>query len=227
MTQDDGEVRFLKVGNLTFSGALDFSKENAYIDSAKHNSSVYARSRVYPGDVLMNLVGPPLGKVSVIPSNLEQSNVNQAIAIFRPLVGLDSSFLTMVLTTPTILDRIVRRAKQTSGQRNLTLDLARGLPIPLAPIAEQVELARRLKQSLSSIESLESDFSESEAELTQLNQSILAKALRGELVPQDPNDEPASELLARIRRMRDAVDDQTNSKARKASKKTRKKSTSA
>ena len=202
MTQDKGEVRFLKVGNLTFSGALDFSKENAYIDSGTHNSSVYARSRVYPGDVLMNLVGPPLGKVSVIPSDLEQSNVNQAIAIFRPLVGLDSSYLTMVLTTPSILDRIISRAKQTSGQRNLTLDLARGLPIPLAPLAEQEELAMRLEQSLSSIENLETEFASSEAELTQLDQSILAKAFRGELVQQDPNDEPASEILARIRAKR-------------------------
>jgi type I restriction enzyme S subunit len=226
MTQDNGEVRFLKVGNLTFSGALDFSKENAYIDSGTHNSGVYARSRVYPGDVLMNLVGPPLGKVSVIPTDLEHSNVNQAIAIFRPLEGLNSSYLTMVLTTPSILDRIISRAKQTSGQRNLTLDLARGLPIPLAPLAEQLELARRLEQSLSSIENLETVLGSSDAELTQLDQSILTKAFRGELVPQDPNDEPASELLAHIRRMRYAVEDQTNSKARKATKSTRKKSTS-
>jgi type I restriction enzyme S subunit len=205
MTQDRGDVRFLKVGNLTFSGALDFSKENAYIDSGAHNSGVYARSRVYPGDVLMNLVGPPLGKVSVIPTDLEQSNVNQAIAIFRPLVGLNCSYLTMVLTTPSILDRIISRAKQTSGQRNLTLDLARGLPIPLAPIAEQLELARRLDQSLSTIENLKTNLASSEAELMQLNQSILAKAFRGELVPQDPSDEPASELLARIRATRKAT----------------------
>ncbi len=218
MTQDNGEVRFLKVGNLTFSGALDFSKENAYINSGTHNSGVYARSRVYPGDVLMNLVGPPLGKVSVIPTDLEHSNVNQAIAIFRPLEGLNSSYLTMVLTTPSILDRIISRAKQTSGQRNLTLDLARGLPIPLAPLAEQAELARRLEQSLSSIENLETDFASSEVELTQLNQSILAKAFRGELVLQDPNDEPASELLARIRADREAAGSAKSPKATKPRK---------
>lgn len=153
----------------------------------------------------MNLVGPPLGKVSVIPIDLEHSNVSQAIAIFRPLEGLNSSYLTMVLTTPSILDRIISRAKQTSGQRNLTLDLARGLPIPLAPLAEQEELARRLEQSLSNIENLETDFASSEAELTLLNQSILAKAFRGELVGQDPNDEPASVLLARIRSQREAA----------------------
>jgi len=199
MSQDSGEVRFLKVGNLTFSGALDFSKENAYIESRTHNSGVYARSRVYPGDVLMNLVGPPLGKVSLIPTDLEHSNVNQAIAIFRSLMGLSSSYLTMALTTPSILDRIISRAKQTSGQRNLTLDLARGLPLPLAPLAEQEELATRLKTSLSIIENLETELASSEGEMTQLDQSILAKAFRGELVPQDPNDEPASVLLERIR----------------------------
>ena len=99
MTQDSGNVRFLKVGNLTFTGALNFDKENAYIDNETHNTGVYARSRIHPGDVLMNLVGPPLGKVSLIPEELKQSNVNQAIAIFRPIEGISPRYLTLVRAT--------------------------------------------------------------------------------------------------------------------------------
>jgi type I restriction enzyme S subunit len=204
MTQDGGDVRFLKVGNLTFTGALDFAKENAYIDAKTHNTGVYSRSRIYPGDVLMNLVGPPLGKVSLIPPEIEQSNVNQAVAIFRPINGLRATYLTLALTTPSILERIVSRAKQTSGQRNLTLDLSRGLPLPLAPSEEQAEIVRLAQFSLDLIDSLEAILAESESDLTQLDQSILAKAFRGELVRQDPRDEPASELLARIRQQREA-----------------------
>jgi len=203
MTQDRGDVRFLKVGNLTFTGALDFAKENAYINSETHSTGVYSRSRIYPGDVLMNLVGPPLGKVSLIPPEIEQSNVNQAIAIFRPVNGLNSRYLTLALTTPSILERIVSRAKQTSGQRNLTLDLSRGLPLPLAPNEEQAEIVRLAQFSLDLIEGLDAMLVASEAALTHLDQSILAKAFRGELVPQDPRDEPASGLLARIRKERE------------------------
>jgi len=101
------------------------------------------------------------------------------------------------------------------------------MPVPIPPLEEQLAICEVLEFGLGTADSLRASTFESESELTQLDQSILAKAFRGELVPQDPNDEPASELLARIRRMRDAVEDQTNSKARKASKKTRKKSTSA
>lgn len=60
-----------------------------------------------------------------------------------------------------------------------------------------------IEESLASLEALENAVVESESALTQLDQSILAKAFRGELVPQDPNDEPASELLARIRKSRE------------------------
>jgi type I restriction enzyme S subunit len=97
----------------------------------------------------------------------------------------------------------------------LTLELARGLPVPLAPLAEQEELAMRLKLSLSIIENLETDLASSKGKLTQLDQSILAKAFRGELVPQDPSDEPASELLARIRNARKSIGTEGMSAKRK------------
>jgi type I restriction enzyme S subunit len=223
MTQDRGEVRFLKVGNLTFNGLLDFTKENAYIDHDTHNAGVYSRSRILPGDVLMNLVGPPLGKVSIIPPEIEHSNVNQAIAIFRPIAGIQPRYLMLALTTPSILQRILDRAKQTSGQRNLTLELARGLPVPLAPHQEQNEIIRLSQLSLNVFTSLEMALPNLESDLTQLNQSILAKAFRGELVPQDPNDEPASELLARIRREREVSGDRVQGSGRK--KKARRKGT--
>ena len=56
---------------------------------------------------------------------------------------------------------------------------------------------------------------ESESSLTQLDQSILAKAFRGELVPQDPRDEPASELLARIRTTRETAQPKRKKRMRK------------
>ena len=59
MTQDDGEVRFLKVGNLSFTGTLDFSKENTYIDNETHNAGVYMRSRVYPGETAQQKTSKP------------------------------------------------------------------------------------------------------------------------------------------------------------------------
>jgi len=76
------------------------------------------------------------------------------------------------------------------------------MEFPLPPLEEQAEIGRRARGALGQITRLEGKLHASFADLDQLDQSILAKAFRGELVPQDPNDEPASALLARIREQR-------------------------
>jgi type I restriction enzyme S subunit len=77
-----------------------------------------------------------------------------------------------------------------------------GMEFPLPPLKEQAEIVRRVRGALNQITRLEDRLHANFADLDQLDQSILAKAFRGELVPQDPNDEPASILLARIREQR-------------------------
>jgi type I restriction enzyme S subunit len=70
-------------------------------------------------------------------------------------------------------------------------------------LVEQLQIAKLIKHVLDRREELTAEAMSFESDLAQLDQSILAKAFRGELVPQDPNDEPASELLARIRKQQD------------------------
>jgi type I restriction enzyme S subunit len=66
-------------------------------------------------------------------------------------------------------------------------------------LGEQTEIVRRVTQLFTLADAIESRFLKAKSSVDKLTQSILAKAFRGELVPQDPNDEPASELLARIK----------------------------
>ena len=74
---------------------------------------------------------------------------------------------------------------------------------PLAPSKEQSQIARLVNEGFASVDEL-AETSIATFDLTQLDQSILAKAFRGELVPQDPKDEPASVLLERIREARES-----------------------
>src|SRR5207302_9044951 len=107
---DSGEVPYIKVYNLTDRGLLDFSVNPTFISRTTHESEL-ARSRVFPDDVLMNIVGPPLGKVSLVPSTHPEWNINQAVAIFRPMPSFDRKFLAYCLLTESVLSWAVRRSK--------------------------------------------------------------------------------------------------------------------
>ena len=72
-------------------------------------------------------------------------------------------------------------------------------PIPIPPFLEQEEIVRRVDELFKFVDQIEARYKKARTYTDKLTQSILAKAFRGELVPQDPNDEPASVLLERIR----------------------------
>ncbi len=70
-------------------------------------------------------------------------------------------------------------------------------------MAEQQEIASRVESLLAKADKIEAQYNKAKAYLDKLPQALLAKAFRGELVPQDPNDEPASVLLEQIRAEKD------------------------
>jgi type I restriction enzyme S subunit len=76
------------------------------------------------------------------------------------------------------------------------------LPISLPPPNEQTEIIRRVESLFAYADRLEARYNTARSQVEKLTPSLLAKAFRGELVPQDPNDEPASELLARVAAVR-------------------------
>lgn len=198
-----GDIPFIKVYNLTFTGRLDFDVNPTYIGRQTHEQEL-ARSRVVPGDILMNIVGPPLGKVSVVPDLHEEWNVNQAIAIFRTIEGIEKGYLAGLLMTEQILRWATQRAKATAGQFNLTLEICRDLPIPLPPIAEQKRIVAELDRQITYLEKTGLLVDSSSARAQNARQSILSSAFTGQLVSQHSTDEPASALLGRIRAERGA-----------------------
>lgn len=85
-----------------------------------------------------------------------------------------------------------------TAQKNINNDILRAVAIPLPPIAEQEAIVEAVEAQLSVIDHLEADIGAKLKSAQGLRQSILRHAFTGQLVPQDPNDEPASELLKRI-----------------------------
>ena len=191
-------IPFLKVYNIV-GQEVAFEYRPQFVATEVHESSL-AKSRVLPGDVLMNIVGPPLGKVALVPDTFAQWNINQAIAMFRPSDRITSGWLYCVLCSGSNIAEIVHETRGSAGQINISLSQCRDFIFPVPPLDEQAEIVRRVESLFAWADRLESRHAAARAQVERLTPSLLAKAFRGELVPQDPADEPASELLKRLTR---------------------------
>ena len=112
------------------------------------------------------------------------------------------------------------QGKQTTNLASINKTVLNKFPVPLPPFAEQKEIVRRLESYTTIIDRLEQDVTSTLVQLNALCQSILKQAFAGQLVGQDPSDEPASILLDRIKaeKERDGKKIETNKKTRKKRK---------
>ena len=124
-------------------------------------------------------------------------------------------YLSLSIRSPYVQSQIEQKKTQTA-QSNIFQGRIKTLAIPIAPFKEQKVAIERVFQAFKFIESVEQTIQSIEDRVAILDRSILAKAFRGELVEQDPNDEPASVLLERIRVEREQ---QAQGKAKKLGKK--------
>ena len=176
-----GQIPFIKVYNLTFDTSLNFDLKPTFTDTETHEKFL-ARSKVYPGDVLMNIVGPPLGKVSIVSDLHEQWNINQAIAIYRPIAGLNNKLLAYFLLSSPVVSWMLSRTKTTAGQVNLTLEISRNAPIPIMEKKEQEEIVKLVEEKLASANRLLSEVDSQLVRAEKTKQSILASAFSGKLI---------------------------------------------
>lgn len=140
----EGSIPYLKVYNLSFTGEMLFWDEPQYISREVHEGKL-ARSKVYPGDVLMNIVGPPLGKFAFVTEEFKEWNINQAIAIFRAKEMVIPKFLLYALMQPDVLGPFLEQAKGVR-QLNFSLEQCRNLQFPLPPMSEQQEFIKFAEQ---------------------------------------------------------------------------------
>lgn len=171
-------------------------------NTSKTVAERYSRSALKGGDVLLGIIRHT--KVAVVPEEISGGNMGRATARFRPSSVIQSEFLASALESPDIQKWMLSQSRGID-MPIINVGDVRRTPIPLAPKEEQKEITKRLKVAMKSILDLENGLASVKTSLTQLDQSILSKAFKGELVPQNPRDEPASELLAKIGRKREEL----------------------
>ena len=176
---------------------IDFEYKPQYITAEIHNGKLQ-RSRTEVGDLIMNIVGPPLGKLAIIPPSLPQANFNQAAVLIRPYLHKDNInvYLKAYLEEMSEINSI--STKGSAGQVNISLTQSQNMRIPLPPLPEIERIIKNLKYWLSFVDNIEENKEKLQNSIRQVKSKVLDLAIHGKLVPQDPNDESAIELLKRI-----------------------------
>lgn len=157
---------------------------------------------VETGDILVSLVGT-IGRVLIMPADHEPGIINPRLVKISLHQPLERQFIAHYLGSP--LAKAELGKKSHGGTMDiLNLGILRELKVPLAPLPEQKEIVRQLERAMARLDAAAAAHASAVAELDRLDQSLLARAFTGQLVPQNPKDEPAAKLLARIRHQRAA-----------------------
>lgn len=152
-------------------------------------------------DVMIGRYGPPIFQIL---RGLEGA-YNVALMKAVPREGLNNEYMYWYLQNYKLLNFVEAGSDRTAGQSGVNKAFLEKYPLFIPPLDEQTEIVRRVEQLFAFADQLEAKVASAKSRIDHLTQSILAKAFRGELVPQDPNDEPASVLLERIKAQRAAA----------------------
>lgn len=156
----------------------------------------YRRAAIVTGDILLTIRGT-VGRLALVPEELSGGNITQDSVRIAVLDCVERDYVFLYLHSPSVQQYFAVNQKGVAV-RGINVGDVRPIEMPLPPRGEQQELVRRVNVALAWVDRLASEATSARKLIDHLDQAILAKAFRGELVPQDPNDEPASVLLERI-----------------------------
>ena len=188
-----GKVPVLRMGNIQ-NGKLDWS-DLVYTS----DESDIAKYALQPGTVLFNRTNSPelVGKTTIYRGERPAIFAGYLIRI-NNCPELDSEYLNLCLNTNYAKAFCLEVKTDGVSQSNINAQKLGAFEVPFCSLAEQQLIVRRVSELFAFSDQLEARYGKAKRYFDKLTPSLLAKAFRGELVPQDPNDEPASALLERI-----------------------------
>ena len=189
-----GKIPVLRMGNLQ-NGEIDWS-DLAYTS----DDNEIEKYKLNLGDVLFNRTNSPelVGKTSIYRGNHPAIFAGYLIKI-NNFEELDSEYLNYCLNSAYAKVFFLRVKTDGVSQSNINAKKLGKFEVPFCSLEEQQEIVHRVEALFKIADQIEERYNKARTYVDKLTQSILAKAFRGELVPQDTDDEPASELLKRIK----------------------------
>ena len=189
--------------NYSANGIPFFRSQNVYNDRLVYDDIKYISEEVHQkmkgtevlaNDLLLNITGGSLGRCAVVPADFNCGNVSQHVCIMRSILVEPEYFHALVLSS-----YFAKSMKITgSGREGLPKYNLEQMWFPLPPLTEQQRIVAEIEHWFALLYQIEQEKSGLQAIIKQTKNKILDLAIHGKLVPQDPNDEPAIELLKRI-----------------------------
>ena len=146
------------------------------------------------GSVLIAMYGATIGKLGLL--NIE-ATTNQACCACIPFSGIKNRFLFFYLLSQ---KQNIQEKAEGGAQPNISKEKLISILFPLPPLAEQHRIVEKIEELLALVDDLETNKTDLQSYIKQAKSKVLEMAVRGELVPQNPEDEPASVLLERIKK---------------------------
>ena len=186
--------------NHAYIRVTDMKNNTISLDSLKFISDeVYSKISTYvisKNDLYVTIAGT-IGNVGEVPDELDGMNLTEnAVKVCN--ISIDKSYLCKVLSSDFVQKQFRFQTHQVTMAK-LALERILDTLIPIAPLYEQNRINHRVFELTKQIEELQCSKYKLQSLITSTKSKILDLAIRGKLVPQDPNDEPASVLLERIR----------------------------
>ena len=146
-------------------------------------------------DLYLTIAGT-IGSVGIIPKEVSGMNLTENAAKLTN-ISCVKEYLLYALLSSTAQEHFTSKFHQVA-QPKLSIETASTTPIALPPINEQIRIVSEIERTLKLIDGINNNRNELQTAIKQAKRKILDLAIHGKLVPQDPNDEPATELLKRI-----------------------------
>lgn len=198
-----GWAKYYSESGSVFVRAQNISQETLNLDDIAFvklpSLTEGIRTLIKKDDLLVTITGANVTKTARVEFEISDAYVSQHVALVRLKDIAFSKFIYYNLISNLHGRKQLLLAAYGQGKPQLNLDNIKSVNISLPEKEETIEIVRRVEQLFSFADKIEARYTKAKAMLNKLPQSILAKAFRGELVPQDPNDEPASVLLERIK----------------------------
>ena len=149
-----------------------------------------------PNDIIMGRRGE-MARCALVSENETGWLCGTGSLFVRPKPNVCPAFLFLVLRSPET-KAFLEGESQGTTMSNLNLEILKSVPVSISSLPEQEEIVRRVEGLFALADQLEARFTKARAYVDKLTPSLLARAFSGQLVPQDPADEPAENLLKRI-----------------------------